>query len=524
MWIWSKLGLRNPISKLMSFLLPSSSPQKARQLPVVVVLGSTATGKSKLAIDLASHYGGEVISADSMQVYKGLDILTNKATPEEMRGVPHHMIGIVSPLIMKDRKEKFDVVHFRDQALPLVDNILKAGKIPFIVGGTNYYIESLLWEILIAEKHKGLVQAPDNPRKRKSQDTHHDEDEHNSENVDSETLNNPIIRQFYSNHGRVEEVDIKSWSNQEIYSALQLVDSERANRLHPNDRRKVRFQTGRKHSQLIAQQCSPLECEDPDGDCINPSANRALGGPLRFPEAICLWIQADKDILQKRIEDRVDNMVSLGLKQELNSYIDLLRKENCNLNYEEGILQSIGFKEFHAYFQLESHERNSSVGIAKFEEGITRLKIVTRQYARKQLKWVNQRFILPHRREVPPVYSINGNLVDQDNWEKNVFAPAVDIIEAYLENKLDFPLLKERLVVGKCDIDEDVVARVCETCDNRVFIGKMQWFAHMKSIKHRKMLKKKSAAEAVVGKIHPNNLKPEVQENNDSSKTVVSSA
>lgn len=112
----------------------------------------------------------------------------------------------------------------------------------------------------------------------------------------------------------------------------------------------VRFQTGRKHSQLIAQQCSPLECEDPDGDCINPSANRALGnlyksahvfmfyhfkivglnkgGPLRFPEAICLWIQADKDILQKRIEDRVDNMVSLGLKQELNSYIDLLRKEN----------------------------------------------------------------------------------------------------------------------------------------------------------------------------------------------------
>lgn len=81
---------------------------------VVVVLGSTASGKSKLAIDLAKYVGGEVISADSMQVYEGLDILTNKATGEEMQGVPHYMIGVVN------RSEKFDVVKFRDMALPIV--------------------------------------------------------------------------------------------------------------------------------------------------------------------------------------------------------------------------------------------------------------------------------------------------------------------------------------------------------------------------------------------------------------------
>lgn len=81
---------------------------------VVVVLGSTASGKSKLAIDLAKHVGGEVISADSMQVYEGLDILTNKATDEEMQGIPHYMIGVVN------RSEKFDVVKFRDKALPIV--------------------------------------------------------------------------------------------------------------------------------------------------------------------------------------------------------------------------------------------------------------------------------------------------------------------------------------------------------------------------------------------------------------------
>ncbi len=86
---------------------------------VVVVLGSTASGKSKLAIDLAKHVGGEVISADSMQVYEGLDILTNKATEEEMQGIPHYMIGVVN------RSEKFDVVKFRDMALPIVSWTIK---------------------------------------------------------------------------------------------------------------------------------------------------------------------------------------------------------------------------------------------------------------------------------------------------------------------------------------------------------------------------------------------------------------
>ena len=116
-----------------------------RRLPLVVILGSTGTGKSKLAIEIGKRLGGEIISADSMQVYKGLDIITNKVTAEEQSQCPHHMIDFVSPL------KEFSVVDFRNMALPLIEDIKSRGKIPIVVGGTNYYIESVLWDILIDE-------------------------------------------------------------------------------------------------------------------------------------------------------------------------------------------------------------------------------------------------------------------------------------------------------------------------------------------------------------------------------------
>src|SRR5207253_277549 len=108
-------------------------------------------------------------------------------------------------------------------------------------------------------------------------------------------------------------------------------------RLHPNDRRKVlrslqvRFQTGRKHSELIAEQCVPLTTEQDEETKVTPTAlnsNRALGGTLRFPKSLCLWIQVDDGILKERITNRTENMVKVGLRQELDSYMDLLRKEN----------------------------------------------------------------------------------------------------------------------------------------------------------------------------------------------------
>lgn len=149
---------------------------------------------------------------------------------------------------------------------------------------------------------------------------------------------NPVLGylQEQSNNGQIENVNLGDWTNQEIYTALQLEDPVRASRLHPNDRRKVirslqvRFQTGKKHSELIAEQCGPLANCDSDADAPFGliSLMKPLGGPLRFPNSICLWIQAEKEILNKRIEDRVENMIKQGLKRELDSYMDILKDDN----------------------------------------------------------------------------------------------------------------------------------------------------------------------------------------------------
>ncbi|CAO2203568.1 unnamed protein product [Urochloa humidicola] len=105
---------------------------------VVVVMGATATGKSKLAVDLALRFGGEVVNSDKIQVHDGLAIVTNKVTPEECRGVPHHLIGGVSP----DADYTADA--FCHDAARAVESIHARGRVPIIAGGSNRYLEALL--------------------------------------------------------------------------------------------------------------------------------------------------------------------------------------------------------------------------------------------------------------------------------------------------------------------------------------------------------------------------------------------
>ena len=105
---------------------------------VVVICGPTASGKTALGVALAKALGGEVVSADSMQVYRGMDIGTAKPTAEEMDGVPHHMLDVADPT------EDFSVARYVDLAAPMVEDILARGKRPLIVGGTGLYIDNLL--------------------------------------------------------------------------------------------------------------------------------------------------------------------------------------------------------------------------------------------------------------------------------------------------------------------------------------------------------------------------------------------
>ncbi|XWS09044.1 hypothetical protein CRYUN_Cryun40dG0051900 [Craigia yunnanensis] len=101
-------------------------------------MGATGTGKSRLAIDLATRFPAEVVNSDKMQVYKGLDIVTNKVTEEECRGVPHHLLGIVDP------NSNFTSTDFRHHASPAVESILAQGRLPIIAGGSNSYIDALV--------------------------------------------------------------------------------------------------------------------------------------------------------------------------------------------------------------------------------------------------------------------------------------------------------------------------------------------------------------------------------------------
>jgi tRNA dimethylallyltransferase len=118
---------------------------KANNYKLITIVGPTASGKSELAIKLAKQFNGEIISADSRQVYRGMDIGTGKVTKKEMQGVPHYLLDVASP------KRRFTVVQYRKLALKTINKIHKKGKIPILCGGTGFYIQAVIDGILIPE-------------------------------------------------------------------------------------------------------------------------------------------------------------------------------------------------------------------------------------------------------------------------------------------------------------------------------------------------------------------------------------
>lgn len=407
------------------------------RLPLVVILGATGSGKTKLSLELAQKFGGEIIGADSMQIYKGLDIITAKATMEEQKMAPHHLINILEP------RDSFTVLEYRNEALRIIDDLFKKSKLPIIVGGTNYYIESLLWRILVA-----------NPNEQS--------------NVKPGILPN----------------DEHLLSSEELHKKLKLLDPNMARRLHPNNKRKilrsleVLYLKGRKHSEILEEQ-----------QRISGSKS---GGGLRFPEAIILWLQCDQKILDERLNKRVDSMMEEGLVQELLDFHDNYNKDRINMNetpdYTRGIFQSIGLKEFHPYLMMSQSERESDMGIKKLNECIEQLKMVTRRYARKQNKWTVNRFLCRMDREVPPLYSLDTT--DPSKWCENVTTPAIEIVDCALHGRpcKYKPLDKIENKSSNSNATDDTY--YCEICE-RLFVGNHQWNDHLKSIRHKKRREKK---------------------------------
>lgn len=119
--------------------------------PLIILTGPTAVGKTKASIGLAKAIGGEIISADSMQVYRHMDIGSAKITKEEMADVPHYLIDVLEP------EEEFHVVRFQQMAKAAMADIYSRGKIPIIVGGTGFYIQALLYDIDFTENEGDSV-------------------------------------------------------------------------------------------------------------------------------------------------------------------------------------------------------------------------------------------------------------------------------------------------------------------------------------------------------------------------------
>ncbi len=223
-------------------------------LPRMVAIGGpTATGKTALSVALAKEFGGEVVNADSMQIYRGLDIGTAKPTAEERQGIPHHLMDFLPP------EAPYSVADFTAAAAPLIEQLNSAGKLPIVTGGTGLYITSLM---------KGTAFAPEKT--------------------------DPAIR------ARLQ-TEADEQGSAALYARLQQIDPAYAEKLHPNNLPRViraleLFEaTGRRMSE---QQRAALAAEPP---------YRSL--------CICLTCR-DRAELYRRIDRRVDSMLQNGVLEE----------------------------------------------------------------------------------------------------------------------------------------------------------------------------------------------------------------
>ncbi len=222
-------------------------------IKLIAVAGPTATGKSALAIRLAGSLGGEIISGDSAQVYRGMDIGTAKASLEEMAGIPHHLIDVL------DMTQPFSAGAFAELAAPIAEDIHNRGLVPIIAGGTGLYIDALTGASLL------------------------------SETADS----NADVR---------EELMAKAKNEgaQALHAYLGAIDPEAAAEIHPNNVKRVAraieiyLVTGKTKTEL----------------------NKEKRAQSRFSRLLFLFTASDRELLYRRINHRVDLMMEAGLLEE----------------------------------------------------------------------------------------------------------------------------------------------------------------------------------------------------------------
>lgn len=284
----------------------SSDSGKTR---VVVVVGATASGKTALAVRLANRFDGEVISFDSMQIYRGMPIGTAQPTEEETAGIPHHLIGFLPPDV------PFSCAEYVTLAKERIGEVAGRGKLPVLCGGTGLYLDSLL--------RGGSF---------------------------FETGNDPAYREQLLSLVRERGAEY-------VHDLLRAVDPESADAIHPNNRKRViraleiYHTTGKTKTEL--DRASRERRSDYDATIVG----------IRF---------ADRALLYRRIDERVDRMLADGLAEEARTL-----REAGVFRVNSTAAQAIGYKELFGYL-----DRTESL-----DDAAGTLKRATRRYAKRQLTW-----------------------------------------------------------------------------------------------------------------------------------------
>lgn len=275
-------------------------------IKAIFIVGPTASGKTKASIEIAKLFAGEIISADSMQIYKGIHVASAAPDEDEKQGIPHHLIEFL------ELNEEFSVADYVKLAREKIKEINSRGKLPVIVGGTGLYISSLLDNIEF---------------------TDHDVDQ---------DLRSELEAKFDAVGG------------EEMLRELSSFDPDSANRLHPNNRRRIirAFEVYLQTGKTITEQ-NFLSKQ-------NKSEIEPLIIGINF---------TDRQMLYDRINLRVDLMINNGLLDEA--------KSTYNMRNNKGAFQAIGHKELYDYFD----------GNLNLEQAVENLKMQTRRYAKRQLTW-----------------------------------------------------------------------------------------------------------------------------------------
>ena len=278
------------------------------------IAGPTASGKSALAVELAKEYHGEVVSCDSMQVYRRMDIGTAKPTREEMQGIPHHMIDVAEP------DEDFSVSRYCRLATPIVDDIVSRGKTAIIVGGTGLYMDSLI-------RGNDFAPFPSTGQRERL--------EAQADTVGMDTM--------------------LEW--------LRGVDPEAAARLHPSDRKRI---------------IRALEVYLETGETITAHNRRTQTLPPRYAPLWLGVDFAERAELYRSIEQRVDRMLELGLVEEIKDllasgvpetatsmqaigYKEFVSALDCRCTIEEATADVKQASRHYAKRQLTWFRRNSGI-------------------------------------------------------------------------------------------------------------------------------------------------------------------